>query len=108
MWIDRQDLLHTIRSAHRESVLSTIAVLALSYWLYRCVPVVARGRNRTLHIWDYFRQAFQNNRGIRIDHFLLSPTLADRLESCEIDKGPRGQGKPSDHTPIVVTLSDLP
>ena len=50
---------------------------------------------RSLHVgeighftfWDYFRQAFQNNRGIRIDHFLLSPTLADRLEGCEIDKG---------------------
>jgi exodeoxyribonuclease-3 len=71
---------------------------------------------RSLHVgeighftfWDYFRQAFQNNRGIRIDHFLLSPTLANRLERCEIDKGPRGQEKPSDHTPIIVTLSDLP
>jgi exodeoxyribonuclease-3 len=58
--------------------------------------------------WDYFRQAFQHNRGIRIDHFLLSPTLADRLEGCEIDKGPRAQEKPSDHTPIIVTLSALP
>src|SRR6202023_3611643 len=54
---------------------------------------------RSLHVgeigpftfWDYFRQAFQNNRGIRIDHFLLSPTLANRLEGCEIDKGPRAQ-----------------
>jgi exonuclease III len=46
--------------------------------------------------WDYFRQAFENNRGIRIDHVLLS-TLADRLESCEIDKGPRGREKPSEH-----------
>jgi exodeoxyribonuclease III len=71
---------------------------------------------RSLHVgetghftfWDYFRQAFQNNRGIRIDHFLLSPTLADRLEGCEIDKGPRAQEKPSDHTPIILTLSDLP
>jgi exodeoxyribonuclease-3 len=58
--------------------------------------------------WDYFRQAFKNNRGIRIDHFLLSPVLVDRLESCEIDKEPRTQEKPSDHTPIIVTLSDLP
>src|ERR1022692_3076797 len=45
--------------------------------------------------WDYFWQAFHHNRGIRIDHFLLSPTLADRLEGCEIDKGPRAQEKPS-------------
>jgi exodeoxyribonuclease-3 len=69
---------------------------------------------RSLHVdepghftfWDYFRKAFENNRGIRIDHFLLSPALASRLEKCEIDRGPRGQEKPSDHTPIIVTLSD--
>ena len=54
--------------------------------------------------WDYFRQAFEHNRGIRIDHFLLSPQVADRLQSCEIDRGPRAQQKPSDHTPIVVEL----
>jgi exonuclease III len=35
------------------------------------------------------------------------PALANRLEGCEIDKGPRAQEKPSDHTPIIVTLSDL-
>ena len=56
--------------------------------------------------WDYFRKAFEYNRGIRIDHFLLSPTLAPRLESCEIDKGPRALEKPSDHTPILVQLRD--
>jgi exodeoxyribonuclease-3 len=54
--------------------------------------------------WDYFRRAFENNRGIRIDHFLLSPQLAPRLKSCEIDKSPRALVKPSDHTPIVLTL----
>lgn len=54
--------------------------------------------------WDYFRQAFEHNRGIRIDHFLLSPQLAERLESCTIDKGPRVLLKPSDHTPIIVRL----
>ena len=56
--------------------------------------------------WDYFRKAFEYNRGIRIDHFLLSPKLAPRLESCEIDKGPRALEKPSDHTPILVQLRD--
>ena len=54
--------------------------------------------------WDYFRQAFEHNRGIRIDHFLLSPDVAARLVGCEIDKGPRAQLKPSDHTPIVLEL----
>jgi exodeoxyribonuclease III len=54
--------------------------------------------------WDYFRNAFEHNRGIRIDHFLLSSAVAARLESCEIDKGPRAQDRPSDHTPIMVEI----
>jgi exodeoxyribonuclease-3 len=68
---------------------------------------------RTLHpteagqftFWDYFRQAFAHNRGIRIDHFLLSPALAEKVVSCLIDKGPRALEKPSDHTPIILKLS---
>ena len=55
--------------------------------------------------WDYFRQAFEHNRGIRIDHFLLSPEVADRLTACAIDREPRTLQKPSDHTPISVELS---
>jgi exodeoxyribonuclease-3 len=54
--------------------------------------------------WDYFRQAFPRNRGIRIDHFLLSPLAAARLHACEIDPEPRRREKPSDHTPIVLHL----
>jgi exodeoxyribonuclease-3 len=54
--------------------------------------------------WDYFRQAFEHNRGIRIDHFLLTPSLAKRMQSCEIDKDPRALEKPSDHTPVILTL----
>jgi exodeoxyribonuclease-3 len=69
---------------------------------------------RTLHpgeggqftFWDYFREAFRHNRGIRIDHFLLSPRLAGKLVSCEIDKEPRAKEKPSDHTPIIAELGD--
>lgn len=52
--------------------------------------------------WDYFRQSFEHNRGIRIDHFLLSPSLTERLKGCEIDRSPRSQPKPSDHAPIIV------
>lgn len=58
--------------------------------------------------WDYFRQAFEKNRGIRIDHVLLSPALAQRLQSCEIDKAPRALPRPSDHTPILVHLASGP
>lgn len=54
--------------------------------------------------WDYFRKAFEFNRGIRIDHFLLSPTAAERLKACEIDRAPRAEERPSDHTPIMLTM----
>ena len=62
------------------------------------------GETGQFTFWDYFRQAFTHNRGIRIDHFLLSPSLASRLEACTIDRAPRSLDKPSDHTPIVLTL----
>ena len=55
--------------------------------------------------WDYQRRAWDLDNGIRIDHFLLSPQAADRLEDCTIDREPRGKEKASDHTPVVVTLS---
>ena len=54
--------------------------------------------------WDYQAGAWPRNNGIRIDHFLLCPEAADRLQSCRIDKGPRGWEQPSDHTPILVEL----
>jgi len=55
--------------------------------------------------WDYQAGAWPRNLGLRIDHFLLSPEMADRLKSCEIDKSPRAEEKASDHTPIVVSIS---
>lgn len=54
--------------------------------------------------WDYQAGAFQRNNGIRIDHFLLSPTAADRLQACVIDAEPRGLEKASDHTPVILTI----
>lgn len=63
------------------------------------------GETGQFTFWDYFRQAFEYNRGIRIDHFLLSPQMAARLGTCVIDKGPRALEKPSDHTPIVLELN---
>jgi exodeoxyribonuclease-3 len=54
--------------------------------------------------WDYQAGCWPQNKGIRIDHFLLSPPLADRLQSCIIDKEPRGLDNPSDHTPVILEL----
>ncbi len=62
------------------------------------------GEGGQFTFWDYFRQAFENNRGIRIDHFLLSAGVAERLERCWIDIVPRTKEKPSDHTPILIEL----
>ena len=56
--------------------------------------------------WDYQGIAWSADRGLRIDHLLLSPQAADRLDACEIDRKPRGQEKASDHTPIWCTLDD--
>jgi exodeoxyribonuclease-3 len=53
--------------------------------------------------WDY-GAAFETNRGLRIDHALLSPELAERLETCEVDTAPRSEAQPSDHTPVIATL----
>jgi exodeoxyribonuclease-3 len=50
--------------------------------------------------WDYQAGAWQKNKGIRIDHLLLSPQAADRLTTVGIDKYVRGREKPSDHTPV--------
>jgi exodeoxyribonuclease-3 len=78
------------------------ALLSMGYTdAFRSLHPEATGQ---FTFWDYFRQAFEHNRGIRIDHLLLSPKLAERLTSCEIDKEPRAQEKPSDHTPIIVEL----
>jgi exodeoxyribonuclease III len=54
--------------------------------------------------WDYQGGAFQKNNGIRIDHLLLSPQAADRLEAAGIDRATRGGEKPSDHVPVWADL----
>lgn len=56
--------------------------------------------------WDYRQMAFRRNRGLRIDHILLSAPLTARCIHCEIDKLPRKWEQPSDHTPVIATLSD--
>jgi exodeoxyribonuclease-3 len=55
--------------------------------------------------WDYFRVAFRRNHGLRMDHLLLSPPLADRLAAAEVDRHVRGWEKPSDHAPVWIQLN---
>lgn len=61
--------------------------------------------------WDYYRQRFERNRGLRIDFVLGSPALADRVTGAFVDTDERdpaqGEGSPSDHAPVIVDLSDV-
>ena len=54
--------------------------------------------------WDYRMLGFRRNRGLRIDHILLSKTLAARCTACAIDRVPRKWEQPSDHAPVIATL----
>ncbi len=54
--------------------------------------------------WDYQKNAYDRNDGIRIDHFLMTPECADLMQDVQIDADVRGRGKPSDHVPVWVDL----
>ncbi|HEY0898002.1 MAG TPA: exodeoxyribonuclease III [Sphingobacteriaceae bacterium] len=56
--------------------------------------------------WDYFRNAYGRNAGLRIDHFLLSPQLESRLKAGGVDRDVRGWEKSSDHAPVWIELGE--
>ena len=56
--------------------------------------------------WDYRMLGFQKNRGLRIDHILVSQALQPAVRACHIDRAPRKNPQPSDHAPVIVTLAD--
>jgi len=60
---------------------------------------------KTFSWWDYRMLAFPKNRGLRIDHILLSPTLARTCASCRIDREARKGEKPSDHAPVIAEFA---
>ncbi len=55
--------------------------------------------------WDYFRNAYERNAGLRIDHFLLSPQLKKSLKKATVDRHVRGWEKTSDHAPVWMELN---
>ena len=68
---------------------------------------------RTMHpdetiytFWDYFRNAYARDAGLRIDHLLLSPSLKGRLVDAQVDRHVRGWEKTSDHAPTWVELGE--
>jgi exodeoxyribonuclease-3 len=54
--------------------------------------------------WDYMAGSWQKNKGMRIDHFLVSNDLLNNIKNINIDKKPRSKLKPSDHTPIELEI----
>jgi exodeoxyribonuclease-3 len=54
--------------------------------------------------WDYRMLGFQKNRGLRIDHILVSDALKPQVSACAVDRAPRKNKQPSDHAPVVATL----
>jgi exodeoxyribonuclease III len=56
--------------------------------------------------WDYFRNAYARDAGLRLDHFLLSPSMKTRLLSAGVDRDVRGWEKASDHAPTWIVIAD--
>ena len=61
---------------------------------------------RIYTFWDYFRNAYGRNAGLRIDHFLLNKNIAPRLKAATVDKHVRGWERSSDHAPVWIELAD--
>jgi exodeoxyribonuclease-3 len=60
---------------------------------------------KTFSWWDYRQLAFPKNHGLRIDHILLSSTLAAKCTACRIDRNARKGQKPSDHAPVIAEFA---
>lgn len=63
-----------------------------------------QGTRGPFTFWDYQRQAWERDNGIRIDHLLLSPQAADLMRGAGVDRDQRAGDKPSDHVPVWVDL----
>lgn len=78
--------------------------LKADYWIDAIRHKFPKGTIYTY--WDYFRGAFSRNAGIRIDHFLVSPQLKDRIGMVGVNKDVRSWEKTSDHAPVWIELVD--
>jgi|TARA_B100001750_G_C15515092_1_gene606471 exodeoxyribonuclease-3 len=92
---EKDALFHpTTRSKYRE-------ILNLGF--YSSIRLIHPGK-KIFSYWDYFAGSFQKNKGLLIDHILLSPQACDKLIDSGIDTSPREKDKPSDHTPVWCSL----
>ena len=61
---------------------------------------------RVYTFWKYLRNAFERDAGLRIDHLLLSASLAKHLTHADVDRDARAREKASDHPPVWITLAE--
>ncbi|PSC06633.1 exodeoxyribonuclease III [Alsobacter soli] len=61
---------------------------------------------RIYTFWDYFRNAFGRDAGLRIDHLLVGPALQDQVRAADVDRHVRGWEKASDHAPVWIQLAE--
>ena len=62
---------------------------------------------RIYTFWDYFRNAWARNAGLRIDHLLVGPSMLDRLVAANVDRQVRSWEKASDHAPAWIELGNV-
>ena len=95
-WVDDALFRPEVREAYRRLVAQgwTDALRAL------------HPNDRIYTFWKYFRNAFARDAGLRIDHLLLSPSLAGRLVAAGVDREVRGREHASDHAPVWIELAD--
>lgn len=96
-WIDDALFLPETRAAYRD--------LVKQGWTD---ALRTRHPNESIYtFWDYFRNAWPRNAGLRIDHLLLSPALAPRLVAADVDREVRGWERSSDHAPVWIELAEM-
>ena len=93
-WVDDALFRPEVREAYRQ--------LVAQGWV-DAVRAMYPGE-RVYTFWKYLRNAFERDAGLRIDHFLLSPSLATRLTGAGVDRDVRAREKASDHAPVWITL----
>ncbi|CAN5577432.1 exodeoxyribonuclease III [soil metagenome] len=92
----RETIHHT--SEEREHFRQLLALgLTDSFWMFEQPP-------KSYSWWDYRMLGYQKNRGLRIDHVLVSDALKPQVKGCVIDRVPRKWEKPSDHAPVVLEI----
>jgi exodeoxyribonuclease-3 len=90
----------------REEVRDAYAKLVAQGWVDAVRQLHPAERIYTF--WDYFRNAYGRDAGLRIDHLLLNPVIAPRLKAAGVDRHVRGWEKASDHAPTWVQLKAPP